>query len=153
MFFNKINTKISYHPFRLRVKINVHFVVSNDVMNWKYLRLSANFNIKLIIKKQGHISVKMLDRVTSSCLQVGLWWWTSVQSFENIWGGTQTYISDYADADARVTWIIICTYSDRTKNMSTLAILRGSPWWSGKFSQMDPLPLTRVCSFEFYDVL
>jgi hypothetical protein len=37
----------------------------------KYLRWYTNFNINSKSKK-GHNSVKMLDRVTSSCLQVGV---------------------------------------------------------------------------------
>jgi hypothetical protein len=51
-------------PFQLVSKPDVNRI-------WKYLRWYANLNVNSKLKK-GHNSVKMLHRVTSSCLQIGV---------------------------------------------------------------------------------
>jgi Ni,Fe-hydrogenase I cytochrome b subunit len=74
-------------------KFQSHYVNGD----WKYLRWYANYNIYSKSKK-WHNSVKILDRVTSSCLQVWVMMvneFSKFQShvsidFENIWGGMQT---------------------------------------------------------------
>jgi hypothetical protein len=74
--------------------------VSKQYVNglWKYLSLYTNFNVNSKSKK-GHKSVKMLDTVTSSCLQFGVMMVNKCakfknhtsMDFKNILGGTQTF--------------------------------------------------------------
>jgi Ni,Fe-hydrogenase I cytochrome b subunit len=73
--------------------------VSKPYVNglWKYLRCYKNINVNSKSKK-GHNSVKMLDTVTPSCLQVGVMMVNKCakfqshmsMDFENIWGVTKT---------------------------------------------------------------
>jgi hypothetical protein len=73
--------------------------VSKPYVNglWKYLNYYKNFNVNSMSKK-GHNSVNMLDRVTSSCLQVGVMMVNKCakfqshmsMDFENIWTITKT---------------------------------------------------------------